>query len=164
MRHCEQNLCPTPNSVLEVVHFFDSNPLLGLLVPPVPLFGNFISSLLNPLGRNLESIKKLNEHLSLGLTFSKSKDIDVLSAPFGGMFWARTKALIPIAQASLKLEDFPKEPLMTSDGTILHAMERSYPLVVKNSGFYTARVINLAHIPHMTIYFTTPLDSLLGKG
>ena len=149
MRHCEQNLCPTPNSVLEVVHFFDSNPLLGLLVPPVPLFGNFISSLLNPLGRNLESIKKLNEHLSLGLTFSKSKDIDVLSAPFGGMFWARTKALIPIAQASLRLEHVPKEPLMTSDGTILHAMERSYPLVVKNSGFYTARVINLAHIPHM---------------
>lgn len=158
MKHCELNLCPTHNSILEVLRTFQKNPLLGLLVPPAPFFGKFVSSVFNPLGRNLNSISLLNEKLFSGKLFFSKSEIDVFSAPFGGMFWARTAALSEIANANLTTEDFPKEPLKITDGTILNAFERCYPMVAKRSGFYTGRIINLALVPVLydnQLYFNT---------
>lgn len=146
MRHCEQNLCSSSSSIYEVIELFEKNPLLGLLVPPLPFFGNFITSAFNPMGRNLNSIKLLNKKVFAGKLFPNN-NIDVFSAPFGGMFWARTKALRPLTDSTLSFEDFPKEPIQQSDGTILHALERCYPLVTRSVGFYTARIINISLVP-----------------
>lgn len=146
MRHCEQNLCPSTSSILEIIELFEKNPLLGLLVPPLPFFGNFISSAYNPIGQNINSIKLLNKRFFAGKLFP-SNQIDVFSAPLGGMFWARTAALLPLYSSSLSFEDFPQEPISTYDGTILHALERCYPMVAKTAGFYTARLLNFALVP-----------------
>ena len=159
MRHCEQNLCPSESSILEIVEFFDKNPLLGLLVPPLPFFGTFISSVYHPLGRNKKSLRLLNEKLFAGKLFSPGK-LDVFSAPFGGMFWARTEAFTSLSHLPLSFKDFPKEPLSSSDGTLLHAVERCYPMVAKSAGFYTARVINVSFLPVLydnLIYFCVHL-------
>ncbi len=145
MKHCEKNLCPSAASIAEIVDIFEQNPLLGLLVPPLPFFGNFISSVFNPIGRNQRSLALLNEKLFAGKLFSGSQ-LDVFSAPFGGMFWARTKALEPLSSSPLSINDFPQEPLKSSDGTILHAFERVYPLVTRKAGFYTARVFNIFQV------------------
>lgn len=161
MRHCEQNLCPSPSSIIEVIELFENNPKLGLLVPPLPFFGNFIRSIFNPLGQNKTSLNKLNNKLFSGKLFSSPKEIDVLSCPFGGMFWARSKALINIASSTLSIIDFPKEPVKQNDGTLLHAMERCYPMVTRLNGFYTARIINIKKISliyNNLIYFTLILS------
>ena len=57
------------------------------------------------------------------------------------MFWFRPKALQHLLDQGWKYSDFPKEPIRT-DGTILHAIERIYPFVVQNSGYYCGWVLN----------------------
>ena len=146
MRHCEQNLCSSQSAILEILGLFEDNPLLGLLVPPLPFFGNFIPAAYKPLGRNRISISLLNNKFFAGNLFNRGQ-IDVFSAPFGGMFWARTDAFSTLLNSRLSIEDFPVEPIKTFDGTILHAMERSYPLIAKLSGFYTARIIDSSLLP-----------------
>lgn len=147
MKHCEQNLCPSRNSIEEIIEIFENNSLLGLLVPPFPFFGSFTLSIFHPLGQNKISINNLNDKLFFGKLFSSSDELDISSAPFGGMFWARTKALISLPNSALALSDFPKEPLKQPDGTILHAIERCYPMVTRLNGFYTARIININRLP-----------------
>lgn len=145
MEHCENNLCPSSKSIEEVINLFEQNPLLGLLVPPLPFFGNFIFSAFNAIGQNRKSISYLNDSVFSGKLFSSKSEIDVLSCPFGGMFWARSAAFQNLMTDRLSLNIFPEEPLKSTDGTILHAFERSYPLMVRYAGFYTARVINISN-------------------
>lgn len=159
MKHCEQNLCPSTSTIIEIIELFEKNPLLGLLVPPLPFFGSFISSAYNPIGLNMSSIKLLNEKFFNGKLFS-SNQIDVFAAPFGGMFWARTAALDTLCSSTLSYEDFPQEPIGKSDGTILHALERCYPMIARSSGFYTARVLNISLVPliyNNLLYFCVKL-------
>ena len=150
MKHCEQNLCPSKNSIKEVINLFETNPLLGMLVPPLPFFGNFIFSAYNPMGRNHRSISHLNNSIFSKKLFSSKSEIDVTCAPLGGMFWARSKALSLLSQSSITFENFPTEPLKSTDGTILHAIERCYPMIAKAEGYYTAK---LANIKYQSILF-----------
>ncbi|ARP84089.1 hypothetical protein CAL12_26920 [Bordetella genomosp. 8] len=53
--------------------------------------------------------------------------------PVGTMFWARTDALRALLDLQLEWDDYPPEPL-GYDGSMLHALERLLPLVVKNAG------------------------------
>ena len=57
------------------------------------------------------------------------------------MFWFRPKAMKKLLEKTWKYEDFPKEPNKI-DGTMLHAIERAYPFVVQEAGFYSANVLN----------------------
>jgi lipopolysaccharide biosynthesis protein len=59
-------------------------------------------------------LKKLPEHIIF---------------PVGTMFWARTSALIPMLDLKLDWEDYPEEPL-PYDGSMLHAIERLFPLTI----------------------------------
>ena len=66
--------------------------------------------------------------------------------PVGSMFWARTAALKPLFGLNLDWDDYPVEPI-DSDGTMLHAIERLIPFVVKRSGFDVA-VSNVPEISY----------------
>lgn len=59
---------------------------------------------------------------------------DHFNFPVGTMFWARTAALIPLTNLNLGWEDYPEEPV-PYDGTMLHALERLFGLVVEAGGF-----------------------------
>ncbi len=56
--------------------------------------------------------------------------------PLGTMFWARPKALAPLADLALGWDDMPDEPI-PRDGTVLHALERLMPLIVEKAGYQT---------------------------
>ncbi|MBY0475978.1 MAG: PIG-L family deacetylase [Nitrosomonas sp.] len=57
--------------------------------------------------------------------------------PAGSMFWARTKALQPLFDAHIKIEDFPEEAGQ-KDATLAHCIERLLVLVTGQSGFKAA--------------------------
>ncbi|MDH3349587.1 MAG: glycosyltransferase [Desulfobulbaceae bacterium] len=65
--------------------------------------------------------------------------------PLGTMFWAKTKAMEPLFKKSFKWEDYPEEPI-PYDGTILHAIERLIPSMVKNAGYQEAHT----YVPGIT--------------
>ena len=102
-----------------------------MLVPPVLNFGPFYYVVLNnELGVNRDSVKKLYQDFKISVPFD-----DHPVAPFGTMFWVRGEAFRTILSKKWKYSDFPKEP-NKNDGTILHAIERFYPITVQESGFY----------------------------
>lgn len=65
--------------------------------------------------------------------------------PVGTMFWARTMALQPLFCKGYTWEDYPVEPL-PYDGTMLHALERLLPFVVKKQGYEEI----LTYVPGVT--------------
>ena len=54
--------------------------------------------------------------------------------PVGGMFWARVEAIRPLFESGLTYEDFPPEAGQL-DGTIAHAIERSFVDLARSRGF-----------------------------
>jgi glycosyltransferase involved in cell wall biosynthesis len=65
--------------------------------------------------------------------------------PVGTMFWARTKALMPLFDLKLGWDDYPAEPVPI-DGTILHAIERLLPFSAQHAGYRYATT----HVPGVT--------------
>ena len=59
--------------------------------------------------------------------------------PIGNMFWARSRALLPLRNLQLSWDDMPKEPL-PSDGSMLHALERLTPSICERAGLHWATV------------------------
>ena len=66
---------------------------------------------------------------------------DNITFPIGTMFWATTGALRPFVELEYKWGDYPEEPL-PYDGTMLHALERLFPLALSknNLTFATTNV------------------------
>lgn len=69
------------------------------------------------------------EHFAKRLNIAKLPDNFVY--PVGTMFWARVDAIRPLFDLNLNLNDYPEEPL-PYDGSMLHAIERLLPLVMKD--------------------------------
>ncbi len=127
--HNMQALVSSRQSVLGAISAFMQNEYLGMLIPPTfPLaVGNEMSS---PNNRRL--LLRLFKDYAVDVPFDETP-----LAPFGSMFWLRGKAFDILNRKIIKFDDFPKEP-MPNDGTISHAYERFYPILVQESGFYTA--------------------------
>lgn len=83
-------------------------------------------------GENYRVAKELADILKLHVNMDETKEP---VAPLGSMFWVRTKALKTLFDHDWQYDEFPKEPIAT-DATVLHAIERIYPFVVQNDGYY----------------------------
>jgi hypothetical protein len=68
-----------------------------------------------------------------------------LCFPIGTMFWARPNGLKALFDLNLNWEDYPEEPL-PYDGSLLHALERLFGVLVTNSG---GRIL-LTNVPGIT--------------
>lgn len=133
---CFQNLLGSKELVQNILQKFDENPRLGMLCPPPPNFSDYYPTLGIEWGPNFQATQELHNKLELSCPISLDKEP---IAPLGTMFWFRPEALQKLLKYGWKYTDFPKEP-NKNDGTVLHAIERIYPFVVQDAGYYSAWV------------------------
>lgn len=72
-----------------------------------------------------------------GITVSRDSTLEF---PSGSMFWARSSALRKLLALNLSFDDFGTEQGLV-DGTLAHAIERSYLAFVEAAGFKWAKVL-----------------------
>lgn len=146
---CFHNLAASRIYIESIIGLFQADSHLGMLVPPPVDFAMF-ACVGFELAINMNISRELYSELKLDIPFD-----DAPVAPFGTMFWCRGKAFSLLVDKKLKYEDFPPEPNGT-DGTILHAYERLYPMIVQNAGYYVGWVMT-------DEYCHTYLDNLYMK-
>jgi lipopolysaccharide biosynthesis protein len=111
--------------IREIVNEFDRDPKLGLLYPTY--FPEIQSSI--SWGRNRDLMQELFSWLEI--------DFDPASPcvfPAGSMFWFRPKALSTLIDFEFLMEEFPEE-IGQTDGTLAHAIERGFLIVVEHNGY-----------------------------
>jgi len=139
-RHCWDSILKSRGYVQRVIDCFIASPQLGLLMPPPPLFSDWANIIpANEWGKNRSVAKELYERLQLSIPFDEAPD-----APYGAMFWLRGKAMKPFYRYPWTFEDFPEEPLSDSDGTVLHALERMYPMIAQDAGYRSAWIMSIS--------------------
>lgn len=112
---------------------FEAEPQLGLLTVPSQT-GGFVVHFRSKLWtENYKNTMKLLDQLNVHVPVSEA---DVPLA-IGTAFWCRTAALKKLLDYPWSYDDFPQEP-MKVDGQINHALERCFPFVVQDAGYYTA--------------------------
>ena len=122
-----------------IITTFQDNPRLGLLVPPTPIHSNYSTTSGNEWSNNYLHTKELAIKLNINVDINIDKPP---ISPLGTIFWYRSEALKTLFDANFQYEDFPKEPIQEPDGTITHAIERLYPFVAQQAGFYTGWVLS----------------------
>ncbi len=149
--HCWRNILKSREYVHNLLALFARKPRLGLLMPPAPIFSYWDSCLIgNEWAGNRRLAEELYSRLNLHVPFDEHPD-----APYGTMFWVRGKAMTPFYRYPWTVEDFPEEPLKRADGTILHALERMYPMIAQEAGYCSGWIMpsSEAGINYDNLYF-----------
>ena len=133
---CYENLFGSKEVVKNIINLFENNKRMGVLGAPIPYHGGYYLAAFSGWKGNYEKTKFLAEKLDLHVNI----DPNVMPvAPYGDMFWFRSKALKKAIDHNLTFDDFdePYKP----DFTIMHAFERIYSFCAQDSGYYYADVI-----------------------
>ncbi len=131
--HCYENTLPTKEFAENVITLFEENPRLGLLVPPTPSHGPYYGTIGQEWHTNYQNVLELAKKWGIQVDINKNKPP---VAPLGTTFWFRKEALRSLFNVGLTYGDFPQEPTGTNDGNIMHAIERLYPFVAQQNGYY----------------------------
>lgn len=135
---CYANILYNRNYVENIIELFDKQPRLGMLVPPPPMHGEYRQLYGRNWTINYENTVKLCERLNITVPMSPNEEP---LSPFGSVFWFRTKAMKKLFEHEWNYTDFCQEP-MAVDGTISHAVERSYSFAAQSEGYYSAVVMS----------------------
>lgn len=133
---CYQNLFGSKEVVKNIINLFEDNKKMGVLGAPIPYNGCYFLAPFYGWKGNYEKTKFLADKLDLHVNI----DPNIMPvAPYGDMFWFRSKALKKAIDHNLTFDDFdePYKP----DFTIMHAFERIYGFCAQDSGYYYADVI-----------------------
>jgi rhamnosyltransferase len=146
---CLHNMLHNQTYVENILATFENEPRLGLLVPPEPNHSYYFFSLGDEWSWNYDNSRILAERLGLTAPMAENKRV---VAPLGSYFWFRSAALAAHFANEMDYADFPEEPL-PEDGSISHALERIYPFVAQQAGFYPAVVMadELARLEHTNL-------------
>lgn len=122
------NLISSPKSrfpiLYSIINEFLTDSSVGLIYPANP---NIYSS-----ESCYSEMRTILNRLNLNLNVPRYIDF-----PAGTMFWARREVLEPLFNLKIQWNDYPPEPLPL-DGTILHAIERIFPILASAQGYRTA--------------------------
>ncbi|MCJ1996245.1 rhamnan synthesis protein F [Lactococcus piscium] len=138
---CYENIHGSSAYVSNVISLFENNEDLGLAVAPAPNHGDYfwtVEKNWTPDPGNIRNTKKLLDKLGIHVPIAKDH---LPIAPIGSVFWFRPDAMKKLFDKDWQLDDFPGEPLPV-DGTISHAIERIYPFVAQDAGYYTQTIMN----------------------
>ncbi len=137
--HCFENTLASRDFIENVIATFEENPRLGLLVPPTVCHSTYYYIIGREWQFNFVELKQTAKEWGIDVDIADTKPP---VAPLGGFYWCRPNALKLIYDRNFKYEDFPEEPCKTMDGTIMHTIERIYPFVAQNAGYYTGWVLS----------------------
>lgn len=157
---CFDNLLGSEKLIYNIIETFEKNPRLGMLMPPPPNHGNFYQIIGSEWASNYENTISLLYRLGIKLQVYWTKEP---ITPLGTMFWFRPQVLNKLFEQKWTYNDFPQEP-NSYDGTLLHAVERSYGIVCQYEGYYPAWIMNdeFARIEITNLYFMVrELNSIL---
>ncbi len=118
--------------IRNIVDLFEKNSFLGLLMPFPPMFCGLDCVISDPWSSNKAIARKLYKDLGLSVPFDMCP-----RSPWGGMFWIRGSAMSSLLRKKWYFSDFPSEPVQP-DGTVLHALERMYPMIAQDAGYLSA--------------------------
>lgn len=130
------NLLHGKEYILNVLQCFEEHPHLGLLVPPAPMHGLYLSSLGNRWGSDFQRTTEVAASLHIQVPMDEAKTCVAV----GSAFWCKKEALQILWNYPWTYEDFPEEPL-PMDGTISHALERLFPFAAQQAGYLTGWVM-----------------------
>ncbi|WP_172119768.1 rhamnan synthesis F family protein [Actinomyces faecalis] len=130
---CFENILPTADFVSNVITTFQREPRLGVLAPTPPNHADYFPIYTYAWGPNMPRTKELLSDLGVSVPLSDEQEP---VAPLGSTFWFRPEAVRPLFERQWQWEDFDPEPLPV-DGTISHAIERSYCYLAQGRGYYS---------------------------
>jgi rhamnosyltransferase len=116
----------------EIIQLFEKESQLGVLISDIP------KSLRSIFDKNEWNLSK-DAFLALWKGMGCKKNIDLLDrnisvVPYGNMFWYRPKALRPLFELKLKMDDFGQNS-SPNDGPIVHAIGYLPVYVAWNQGY-----------------------------
>ncbi len=126
-----------PERAARIVEGFRADPVLGL-VPPE----GHVQRLDYFWGANERNVRRLLTRFGLP---QADPDNDCFIA--GSMFWVRLRALRPMLDTHLQPSLFEAEAGQV-DGTLAHALERTFTLVARHAGFIQKDAATLLGLPH----------------
>lgn len=115
-------------AALEIINKFENENNLGFVFQEDPCLPSW--------GSNYKIAERVASELSLDLLIP-----DIPEYPTGNMFWVRSSAFKSLFKKDWQWSDFPSEPI-PYDGSILHAVERLFPVMCLSSGFKWMTVRN----------------------
>lgn len=127
--HLYRNLLGSPEIVGGILKIL-SDERVGMVFPqyfaPMRIFINW--------GKNYLVTKNFLHKLGIEID-----NRNLIEFPAGSMFWFKPKALAPLLDNGLTFDDFPDE-IGQLDGTLAHAIERSFLFIVEAAGFRWVKV------------------------
>ncbi len=159
LEHCCRNVLASRAYVDNVIRLFQQERRMGMLFAPPPCLANNRAIVGNEWTVNQKPVQELAGRL--GLTVPISFDKEPVS-PLGTMFWFRPEALGILFSCGWRYSDFPEEP-NELDGTLLHAVERIYPLAAQQAGYFPlwCQTDDYARRYSMNIYHTLRKERIM---
>ena len=143
-----------------VISSFEENKELGLLAIPSPNNTGGIKTNFWTHPKNIEQTKVVLKKIGIN---SPNISEEKLCLSMGTAFWCRVNALEKLFNYPWKNKDFPKEPLAV-DGTFSHGLERSFPFVAQNAGYYTGVAMTEEHASYLYAHWEYRANELANRG
>lgn len=137
--HCFENMLASRAYTNNIIATFEENPRLGLLVPPTPDHAMYYSTISREWRGDYQGVVEFMKNKGIKAPMDPSKPP---VAPLGGFYFFRSKALQKLFDMRFTYDMFPEEPCKEVDGTIMHIIERVYPFVAQDAGYYSAWVMS----------------------
>ena len=137
-----ENMFATKEYISNIINVFENEERLGIAFPSYPNHGVYSHSIGTGWGKSYNITQKLLNDFKINV---KINEHSLCVSPLGTCFWFRPRVLEKLFSGydgnGWSCCDFPKEPTHT-DGTILHAIERSYAYFAQDSGYYPVFLYN----------------------